>query len=56
MNHIFFTKTQEFKIFKLPIFSLTTVYNETEHETDFDIIVKSDYYEQEFNTNNGKDK
>ena len=60
MNHIFYTKTQEFKIFGKTIFSNATVYNETEHETDFDIIVKPDYYEQEFKINekdrNGKDK
>ena len=55
MNHIFYTKTDNFKIFGLSIFQKTTVYNETEHDTDYNIIVKQDYYEKEFKTNDKKE-
>lgn len=55
MNHIFYTKTQDFKIFGFTIFTHSTVYNETEHETDFDIVVKADYFDKEFKIN-GKDQ
>lgn len=61
MNHIFYTKTQEFKVFGKTIFSTTTIYNETEHETEYDIIVSPGYFKEEFeikkeNKQNGKDK
>lgn len=60
MNNIFYTKTQDYKLFGKTIFQKVTVYNETEHDTDFDIVVKPDYYEKEFKINgdkgNGKNK
>lgn len=60
MNNIFYTKTQDYKLFGKTIFQKVTVYNETEHDTDFDIVVKPDYFESEFNLeenkNNGKHK
>lgn len=59
MNHIFYTKTQIFKIFGIPVAKKETIYNETEHETDFDIVIKPDYFESEFKLeekDNGKHK
>lgn len=61
MNNIFYTKTQNFKLFGKVIFSKETVYNEIEHETEYDIIVSPGYFKEEFeikkeNKQNGKDK
>lgn len=58
MNNIFYTKTQTYKLFNVPIFKVETIYNENEHDTDFDIVVKQDYFDKEFNLKeqNGKNK
>lgn len=55
MNNIFYTKTQDYKLFGKTIFQKATVYNEIEHDTDFDIVVKQDYYEKEFKINGDKE-
>lgn len=55
MNNIFYIKTRTFKLFNVPIFKIETIYNENDHDTDFDIVVNQDYYEKEFKTN-GKTK
>ena len=54
MNHIFYSKTQDYKIFGKTIFQISTIYNETEHDTDFDVVVKQDYYEKEFKLDDKK--
>lgn len=56
MNNIFYTKIRIIKLFNLPIFKIETIYNENEHDTDFDIVVKQDYYDKEFKTNEDKTK
>lgn len=56
MNNIFYTKTRTFKLFNVPIFKIETIYNENEHDTDFDIVVKPDYYKAEFEEKRKDDK
>ena len=55
MNNIFYTQTRTYKLFNVPIFKVETIYNENEHDTDFDIVVQPDYYEKEFKINGDKE-
>jgi len=48
MNVNFWSKTTKYKLFGKTIFTKVEVCNETNRETDFDIIVTQDYFNKEF--------
>ena len=56
MNVNFWTKTTKFKLFGKTIFQKVEVCNETNRDTDFDIIVTQDYFNKEFDIKNGTNK
>ena len=55
MNNIFYIKIDNIKFLGKTIFSKETVYNETDRDTDYDIIVKPDYFDKEFKINDKKE-
>lgn len=48
MQHNFWTKTTNFKIFGKTIFSKEEIGNETERDSEYTIIVTEDYFKKEF--------
>lgn len=50
MNVFSSHKTTNFRLFNLTIFSIEAIQNDIDRDTDFEIVVKQDYFDSEFIT------
>ena len=58
MNNNFWTKTTHWRLFgKLPLFTKEEICSDVEYQGEiYNIQIKKEYYDQEFNTKNKKDE
>lgn len=56
MQHDFWTKTTNFKLFGKTIFTKEEIGNETSRDSEYTIIVTQDYFNKEFDLNKKNEK